>query len=68
MMAEDDRSGGSVRKLSEDGSSTYYNRVFGRWVGGRSCLCPTDTERNQSEPLRFRSESDRKFWNTVPPK
>jgi len=27
----------------------------------RSCLCPTDTERNQSEPLRFRSNSGTQY-------
>ena len=30
--AEDDRNGGSFWKTLEDGSSTYYNHVFGRQV------------------------------------
>ena len=34
----------------------------------RSCLCPTFSEWNQSEPLGFWSESNQKFWNTGPPK
>jgi len=29
MTAEDDGSGGSFHKTTEDGGSTYYNRVFG---------------------------------------
>ena len=32
MTVEDDGSGGSFRKTTEDGGSMYYNRVFGGWA------------------------------------
>jgi len=55
MTAEDDRSGGSVEKLSEDNGrcgSTYYNRVFSGRVEVMRIILPLLTVMARAELYR----------------